>query len=259
MTGRVFYQTLQASSPSTPSATSFNVSTALFTGLSSGWSESQPSVDITDTSLREWSSSFTVTIDGTTNAQTLVFTSPSGAIQVTDDIESDNYVSGSSGWKIERDTGNAEFQDAIIRGTLNASDISAGTINADRFVGSGIVRLARGSYTDTITLSESIGSSDFSVSLTGVTSGNKILVLGYVRMYYGIQTSCTMASTGHNGDTSLPGGLSAPSGANDSGTFMTSGAANSSTATASFSIIPAGVGSSTVSYDIEIAILEFFT
>jgi hypothetical protein len=85
--------------------------------------------------VKEWASNFTVTIDGTTNAQTLVFTSPSGAIQVSDDIESDNYVAGSAGWKIERDTGNAEFQNATIRGTLNASDISTGTISVDRLPG----------------------------------------------------------------------------------------------------------------------------
>jgi hypothetical protein len=39
---------------------------------------------------------------------------------------------------------------------------------------------------------------------------------------------------------------------------MTSGTATSSTASAYFSVIPAGSGSTTVSYDIEIAILEFY-
>ena len=131
VTGKVYYQTLQGSAPSTPSATSYNVSSAAFVGLTSGWSLTQPSVDITDTSIQEWSSNFTVTIDGVSSAQTLVFTTASGAIQVTADIESDNYVSGSAGWKIERDTGNAEFQNATIRGTLNATDITAGTLEAD--------------------------------------------------------------------------------------------------------------------------------
>jgi hypothetical protein len=132
VTGRVYYQILQASSPSTPSASSYNVATGTFSGLTANWALTQPSVDITDTSVQEWSSQFQVTIDGVTSAQTISFTSPSGAIQVTADIESDNYVAGVSGWKIERDTGNAEFQDAIIRGTLNAADITAGTLNADR-------------------------------------------------------------------------------------------------------------------------------
>jgi len=130
VTGKVFYQILQSSSPSTPSATSYNTSTGTFTGLTTNWAQTQPSVDITDTSVQEWSSQFQVTIDGTTSAQTISFTAPSGAIQVTADIESDNYVAGTSGWKIERDTGDAEFQNAIIRGTLNATDITAGTLSA---------------------------------------------------------------------------------------------------------------------------------
>lgn len=132
VTGRVYYQTLQASAPATPTASSYNTSTGAFVGLTAGWALTQPSVSITDTTVKEWSSQYQVTIDGTTSAQTISFTTPAGAIQVTADIESDNYVPGSSGWRIERDTGNAEFQDAIIRGTLNASDITAGTLNADR-------------------------------------------------------------------------------------------------------------------------------
>jgi hypothetical protein len=257
VTGKVYYQTLQSSAPSTPSASSYSVSTASFTGLTSGWSLTQPSVDVTDTSVREWSSDFTVTIDGTTSAQTIVFTSPSGAIQVTTDLESDNYVAGTSGWHIERDTGNAEFQNATIRGTLNASDITAGTISASRLVGSGIVRIATGSYTDTITISDTIGSGDFKVTLSGVTSGNTIVILGFVRMYYGITTSVSLYSNGNN-SSDLNGGLSAPSGSNDSASFVTSGAATGSTVEAYFSLIPAGSGSTTVSYDLEIAILEFF-
>ena len=131
VTGRVYYQTLQASAPSTPSASSYNTSTGTFSGLTSGWAQTQPPVDITDTSIQEWSSQFQVTIDGTTSAQTISFTSPSGAIQVTADIQSDNYVAGSSGWNIERDTGNAEFGSAAIRGTLTASQIQIDNVTLD--------------------------------------------------------------------------------------------------------------------------------
>jgi len=123
VSGRVYYQTIQSSAPSTPSATSYNVSTASFSGLTSGWALTQPQIDITDTSIQEWSSAFTVTIDGVTSAQTIVFTTPTGAIQVADDIESDNYVAGTSGWKIERDTGFAEFGSAAIRDTLTVGQI----------------------------------------------------------------------------------------------------------------------------------------
>ena len=123
ISGRVYYQTLQASAPSTPSATSYSVSTASFTGLTSGWALTQPQVDITDTSIKEWSSAFTVTIDGSDDTQTIVFTTPTGAVQVADDIESDNYSAGSAGWKIERDTGFAEFGAAAIRGTLTVGQV----------------------------------------------------------------------------------------------------------------------------------------
>jgi hypothetical protein len=123
---------LQASAPATPTASSYDVATGTFTGLTANWALTQPSVDITDTTVQEWSSQFQVTIDGETSAQTISFTTPTGAIQVTADIESDNFVTGVSGWRIQRDTGDAEFQNAIIRGTLNASDITVGTLNADR-------------------------------------------------------------------------------------------------------------------------------
>ena len=43
-------------------------------------------------------------------------------------IKSNNYSAGSTGWKINYD-GSAEFQNATIRGSLNASDITAGTLD----------------------------------------------------------------------------------------------------------------------------------
>merc|ERR1712097_164327 len=97
-------------------------STGAFTGLTSGWSLNQPTADATDTANLEWSSTFVIVIDSDGN-QTLTFTSPSGSAQFTTDIESDNYVTGSSGWKLERDTGNAEFGSASIRGTLTVGQI----------------------------------------------------------------------------------------------------------------------------------------
>lgn len=177
ISGKVFYTVLQSSAPNTPTASSYNVSTASFSGLSSDWSLTQPSVDITDTSVREWSSNFTVTIDGSTNAQTLVFTSPSGAIQVTTDLESDNYVAGSSGWHIERDTGNAEFQNATIRGTLNATDITAGTLNIARFPELG---QAESTVFNTGSISRNGTPATVSVSFNGVKTGANVIVIASV-------------------------------------------------------------------------------
>lgn len=132
-TGRVYYQTLQSANPGNPSASGFNFSTGILTGLTSGWSQTQPAVDITDTSVYEWSAPFTATLSG--GSTTVSFGTVTSAIQVTTDLESDNYVAGSTGWRIERDTGDAEFQNATIRGTLNADDIRTGTLTVNELPG----------------------------------------------------------------------------------------------------------------------------
>jgi len=148
ITGKVYYGTL-LSSPfpyGSPTATGWNINTSTFTGLTSNWSQNQPPVNVTDTGLREWSSLFTVILDGSNvSPPNISFTTPSGAIQVTDDIESDNYdgagfdssgnrltPNATQGWHIDRSSGSAEFQNAIIRGTLNADDITAGTLSASQ-------------------------------------------------------------------------------------------------------------------------------
>jgi hypothetical protein len=192
ISGRVYYQTIQSSAPSTPSATSYNVSTASFSGLTSGWALTQPQIDITDTSIKEWSSAFTVTIDGVTSAQTIVFTTPTGAIQVAADLESDNYVANTSGWKIERDTGFAEFGSAAIRGTLTASQIQIDNVTLDSD-GSGNLIIASGGVdtaqlaANSVTKAGTTGQAAFSLtagstkdvtaSITNCDSGSELLIL----------------------------------------------------------------------------------
>lgn len=46
-------------------------------------------------------------------------------------VESSNFVAGTSGWQILGD-GSAEFQNVIVRGSLNADDITAGILSVDR-------------------------------------------------------------------------------------------------------------------------------
>lgn len=104
VTGTVWRNSLLSSAPSKPSASSFNVSTGTFIGLTSGWGYVQPTVTITDTSLKEWSSQYKVTINGETGAQSITFTTPAGAIQVASTIESDNY-DGTQGWRLTRSGG----------------------------------------------------------------------------------------------------------------------------------------------------------
>ena len=131
-TGRVYYQTLQASPTPTISnaGVGFNFASGVLSSLPTGWAQTQPSVAITNTTLQEWSAPFTATLSG--GSTTIAFGTVTGAIQVTTNIQSDNYVADSAGWSIQRDTGNAEFQNATIRGTLDATDITAGTLNIAR-------------------------------------------------------------------------------------------------------------------------------
>jgi hypothetical protein len=67
---------------------------------------------------------------GTISGQTIILDA-SGDTGNDSIIKSSNYVSGSTGWAITSD-GTAEFQNATIRGSLNASDITAGTLSSDR-------------------------------------------------------------------------------------------------------------------------------
>jgi hypothetical protein len=237
---------LQASAPSTPSASSYNTSTATFVGLTAGWSLSQPSVDITDTSVKEWSSAFQVTIDGVTSAQTLYFSTPTGAIQVTADIESDNYVAGTSGWKIERDTGNAEFQNATIRGTLNATDITAGTISADRLPGLAVANST--SISGTIIKD---ATATYTVSFSGVKSGTKLMVIMQLAGYSSadspyVEVTATGTSVTLDYTTTNEGWLrESPSGIEEPQTYVSTGTTTSTSGTVGFNVTHRGSGGGT--------------
>ena len=98
--------------------------------------------------------------------------------KISGTIQSDNYVAGTSGWKITRDTGTAEFQSATIRGTLNAGDITAGTISADRLPGLAVANST--SITGTIARN---ATSTYTVSFSGVKSGSKMMVVTQIRGY----------------------------------------------------------------------------
>lgn len=172
-TGRVYYQTLQSTAPSNPTATGFNFSTGLLTGLGSGWAQTQPSVSITDTTVREWSASFTATKDGGTGTVTVSFGTVASAIQVTSTIESDNFVAGTSGWQIRRDNDTAEFGAASIRGTLSANNIQIDNVTLDTD-GTGNLIIKNGGVntdqiaTDALTASASVYQASSTVTTSGV-------------------------------------------------------------------------------------------
>ncbi len=83
------------------------------------------------------------------------------SLKIAASLQSDNFSSGSAGWKIERATGSAEFQDVIVRGTLNADDITTGTLAAARIAADSLTvdKLAAGTIgTHVLKLSNAAGS-----------------------------------------------------------------------------------------------------
>jgi hypothetical protein len=103
------------------------------------------------------------------------------SVKIANNIQSDNFVTGSSGWRIERNTGSAEFQDATIRGTLNASDITAGTMSVSYLAAgtlsvSGTVTVASGS--DIESSNYVAGTSGWQIDGAGNAEFNNVTVRG---------------------------------------------------------------------------------
>jgi len=122
-TGLLYFNTYSSTAPATPSASGFDFSTGVFTGLSSGWSRTPPGMSSLPTiSNQLWTSEFYV-VQPDSGAVTISFTAPNGSTVFPSDIQSDNFVAGSSGWRIRRNGGSAEFGSASIRGQLTASQL----------------------------------------------------------------------------------------------------------------------------------------
>ena len=125
-TGLVYFTTAQENAPASPSATSYNFTTGVFTGLTSNWQTSPVTVNVTSTTDLYWRSRYLITeatLDGT---QTITFTTPTSSINFGDDIQSDNFVTESEGWQIQRDSGNAEFNNVTIRGESTVDTTTIG-------------------------------------------------------------------------------------------------------------------------------------
>jgi hypothetical protein len=124
--GLVYYNQASTTNPGTPSASDYNFTTGAFTGLTSGWQTTPVTVNITSTTALFWSSRFRI-IEGPNDASpTITFDTPIASVNFGTNIQSDNYVAGSSGWQIERDSGDAEFNNVDIRGGAVASSVVVG-------------------------------------------------------------------------------------------------------------------------------------
>lgn len=132
--GFVYYGTLQQTAPAKPSASSYNVATGTFSGLTAGWSRTRPTIDATtNVNNKEWRSEYHIVINNVTSAQTITFTNPAGTVQFSTNIQSDNFNGaingsgvitnpGTAGWAMTRNGGNIVINSLIARGTMESSN-----------------------------------------------------------------------------------------------------------------------------------------
>ena len=128
--GLVYYSTPSASSPGTPSASDYDFDTGIFTNLTSGWQTQPVVVNITSTTALFWSARYRIIKGPTNSTATVSFNAPIASVNFGTNIQSDNYVTGSSGWQIQRASGNAEFNNVEIRGGLITPSIISAAITS---------------------------------------------------------------------------------------------------------------------------------
>ena len=128
-----------------------------------------------------------------------------GSISVGQYIQSSNYVSGSSGWKINGD-GAAEFGSAAIRGQLVASQINSAGLSIK--AADGTVILSAGS---------SVGASSFTGNVTGSIDGTAASTV--------VSTANTASSTANTANSTANSAVSAASTAQGTANSAVSAAA----------------------------------
>lgn len=96
-----------------------------------------------------------------------------GVAKITNTIQSDNYVANTSGWFIRRSDGYAEFGNVKVRGDVQATSLTAGTVYTDNIVGNALTKNYSSSTTsNSVTLSVVVPSGAASVIvLVGLGSG----------------------------------------------------------------------------------------
>ena len=179
-TGKIYYQDAQAATPANPVATDYNFATGAitFTNMSDGatnkWQQSPVTVDITDTTKLMWTCEFVAEQHPGAAAATVTFTSPANYIAVSSDLESNNYNAGTAGWKIERATGNAEFNDITARGDITAESITSGTLSVDR-IGTNAIGMTK-ITTDIQSSNFSSGSAGWRIQQSGSSEFNNVVI-----------------------------------------------------------------------------------
>lgn len=137
----------EANKPSAPTATGYDYDSGVFHGLTSGWQYIPITTAMgggTTIAHKHWQVEFYVETSEVTNGQIITFGTVQGVIPIGTTLQSDTYNPGNSGWSINRDTGNAEFNNVTARGVLDASSITTGTLNCNAI---GVTNLSASSIT----------------------------------------------------------------------------------------------------------------
>jgi hypothetical protein len=129
--GLVYYNQASTTNPGTPSATNYNFTTGVFSGLTSGWQTTPVTVNITTTTALFWSSRFRIIKAPNAGTPTIIFDTPIPSVNFGTNIQSDNYITNSSGWQIQRASGDAEFNNIDVRGGVIANSVVANAIAAN--------------------------------------------------------------------------------------------------------------------------------
>lgn len=131
-------------------------------------------------------------------------------------IQSTSYTPGVSGWSINAD-GSAEFQNVTVRGSLNATDLTAGTLSMDRIAAGDITGVKIGDDEITagkiaalnLTVGKYIrstsytpGSAGWSIDANGSAEFNNVTVRGTI-----VATSGSISNLTINGALTLSGGV----------------------------------------------------
>lgn len=133
--GILYFNTASQQAPSAPTADGYDYDSGVFNNLTAGWGYVPITVAMgggTAHDDKHWQVEFYVETSEVTNSQIITFGTVEGFQPIGSNLQSDTYQTGNTGWKIERATGNAEFNNITARGNITAESITSGTLNAAR-------------------------------------------------------------------------------------------------------------------------------
>tara|TARA_Y100000766_G_scaffold35437_1_gene25245 strand:- start:7963 stop:9477 length:1515 start_codon:yes stop_codon:yes gene_type:complete len=133
--GILYFNTASQSAPSAPTADGYDYDSGVFNNLTAGWGYLPITVAMgggTAHDDKHWQVEFYVETSEVTNSQIITFGTVEGFQPIGSNLQSDTYQAGNTGWKIERLSGNAEFNNITARGNITAESITSGTLAAAR-------------------------------------------------------------------------------------------------------------------------------